>query len=195
MTTIPYLIEHAAKPEALICLHEAGHAAAALMVGIAPALVELNDDPTLAGPARSRVARGSKVQRRTIACAGFAVEYLLYDAGRLVDGLGAPVDERGFIQVATGQNAFEDKERFFDANYEQPDKTWPKECDRAFMNHAIALSPLFLMPLVTELAEALLIERRLECPRIIEIGAKHLPSMASTWMCPNDGEENDQSNA
>lgn len=48
--------------------------------------------------------------------------------------------------------------------------------------------------LMVGIAPALLIEWRLECPRIIEIGAKYLPSMASTWMCTDDGEENDQSN-
>ena len=45
MTTIPQFIDYVTPSEVAICLHEAGHAAAALLVGVAPALVELTKDP------------------------------------------------------------------------------------------------------------------------------------------------------
>lgn len=189
MTTIPQLIDYVTPSDVAICLHEAGHAATALMVGLAPALVELTDDPSLPGPARNRIPKASQVQRQSIACGAFAVEYWLFREGRLVDSQGKSVDERSFVQIALGSNAHEDKVRFFGANHEQPDQRWPEACDRAFMEHGIALSGCLVIPLVIEIAESLLSERRLDCSRIIEIGTKHLPDIASKWRCPDDSQD------
>ena len=190
LKTIPQHIDYELPSEAAVCLHEAGHATAALMVGVAPALIELVDDPGSRGPARSRIPIETQAQRETIACAAFAVEYRLFRENRLVDSQGAPLQERAFVQIALGSNAAADKVSFFGANYEQPNLRLPKPYDQEFMRRGIALAPNLNMPLVMELAEALLNERRMHCVRIIEIGAKHLPGMTSAWKCPNDGQNN-----
>lgn len=160
LTTIPKLIDYVTPSEVAICLHEAGHAAAALLVGVAPALVELTKDPSLLGPARNRIPIGSQAQRESIACGAFAVEYRQYREGRLVDDQGKPVDERQFVQIALGSNAHEDKVRFFGANLEQPDLRWPKPYDEVFMRRGISLARQLSMLLVTEIAEALRHGRR-----------------------------------
>jgi hypothetical protein len=188
--TIPRLIDFETPSEAAISMHEAGHAVAALMAGVVPAFVEITGDASLPGPARNRILTTSQAEREAIACGAFAVEYWLFRDNRLVNAADEPVPERRFVQIALGSNAHEDKIRFFGANLEQPDGTWPEYCDRAFMNRGIELSSQLIKPLVTELAEALIIERRLECRRIIEIGAKHMPDRAAAWTCGDDGEDN-----
>ena len=89
MKTIPKVIDYVTPSEEAICLHETGHACAALVVGLAPTLMELVSDPESSGLARNSVPRGDQRQRRIIACAAFAVEYSLYSAGRLADAAGA----------------------------------------------------------------------------------------------------------
>lgn len=190
MTTIPQLIDYVTPSEIAVCLHEAGHTAAALTIGVAPAVVELTDDPSLPGPARNRIPIALQAQREPIACGAFAAEYRLFREGRLVDGQGVAVSEPDFIQIALGSNAHEDKIRFFGANHEQSDHRWPKSYDEAFMRRGIALAQQLSMPLVTEIAEALLKERRLDCPKIIAIATKHLPRIAPRWRCPDDGQDN-----
>lgn len=188
LPAIPQLIDIETPSEAAICLHEAGHATFALMVGVAPTLVELTDDASLPGPARNRIFVRSQAQREPIACGAFVVEYQLFLASRLTTAKGALIAEKRFLQIALGSIAHADKVRYFGANHEQANGQWPRPYDLTFMNHAIALSPLLVMPLVTEFAEALLVERRLDCPRIIGIGAKHLPSVATAWTCPDDAQ-------
>ena len=89
-----------------------------------------------------------------------------------------------FIRLAVGSNASSDKVSFFDANRADATGVWPKADDEAFIANGQQISGLLPMALVTELAEALLSERRLDCPQIIEIGAKHLPGSVSSWSCP-----------
>ena len=81
--TIPPRIDYETPSEAAICLHEAGHSTAALMVGLAQELSELIDDAESRGLARSRIPMGTQEQRETIACAAFAVEYRLFRENRL----------------------------------------------------------------------------------------------------------------
>jgi hypothetical protein len=59
-----------------------------------------------------------------------------------------------------------------------------KEDDEAFIAKGRQLSGVLPMALIFELAEALLNERSLECERITEIGARHLPGSAHEWKCP-----------
>ncbi len=185
MTTIPHLIDYVSPSEAAICLHEAGHATAALVVGLAPGLMEIvQNNPSSPGLARSSIPRGTQQERRIIACAAFAVEFQLYQTGRLVDGSGTKIDEPMFIRLAAGSNASSDKVSFFDANRADATGVWPKADDEAFIANGRQISCLLPMALVTELAEALMSERRLDCPQIIEIGARHLPGSVSSWSCP-----------
>jgi hypothetical protein len=180
---IPNLIDFVTPSEEADSLHEAGHACAALVVGLTPAFIEFSNDPNSLGRARSRLPRGSQLERRIVACAAFAVEYHLYKSKRLVDASGAPIDERTFIQTALGQNASEDKKNFFDDDLGQLG-SWPKAYDKAFANEGIKLADSLPMNCVFALAEGLLNERRLDCPRIIQIAAQHLPAhLASTWKC------------
>lgn len=185
MTSIPHVIDYVSPCEAAICLHEAGHAAAALVVGLAPALMEIiQDDPTSPGLARASIPRGSQEDREVIACAALAVEFHLYETGRLIHASGKPVDEATFIHLAIGNNAATDKISFFDADRADARGVWPKADDEAFFIYARRLSEVLPMALVHDLAEALLNERRLDCPRIIEIGARHLPGSVGAWSCP-----------
>ncbi|WP_441259616.1 hypothetical protein AB7008_23660 [Bradyrhizobium sp. 521_C7_N1_3] len=188
LQTIPQGIDYETPSAAAICLHEAGHATAALMTGIAPVLMEFVDDPGSPGLARTRMPLLTQSQRETVACAAFAVEYQLFRRNRLVDSKGVPLLERDFIQIALGSNAAQDKVNYFGANHERSNGTWPKPYDEAFMRRGIDLAANLKMPLVIELAEVLLNERRLLCPRIIEIGAKHLPHIAPAWKCESNNQ-------
>ena len=181
---IPYLIDYVTPSDAAICLHEAGHATAALVVGLAPSLIEIvENNPGSPGLARSRIPQGTQQERRIIACAALAVEFQLYEAGRLVDGFGAQIDEATFIRIAVGNNAALDKILYFGADHADENGVWPKANDEAFIASARGLSTVLPMALIKELAETLLTERQLDCPRVIEIGAKHLPGSISTWRC------------
>ena len=68
-------IEFGSQSETATCLHEAGHACVALVVGADLSFVELNDDPLLPGLARNRIQTQTQQQRRLISCGGYAVEY------------------------------------------------------------------------------------------------------------------------
>lgn len=184
MRKIPQLIDYVTPSEEAICLHEAGHAFAALVVGLAPAHIELTDDPKSPGLARSQIPKGNQQQRRLIACAAYAVELKLYSAGRLADASGNLLDEHTFIQIAVGDNAASDKMSFFDADRSGLNGRWSAEDDKAFMESGHALSGGLIMDLITELAEALLNERSLSCQRITQIASPYLPGLAADWKCP-----------
>jgi hypothetical protein len=188
LETIPERIDFETPSAAAICLHEAGHATAALMTGVAPVIMEFVADPGSPGLARARMPLLTQAQREAVACSAFAVEYQLFRANRLVNGKGALILERDFLHIALGSNAAQDKVNYFGANFEQSNGTWPKPYDENFMRRGITLAAKLSMPLVIELAEALLNERRLRCARIIEIGARHLPVMAPSWKCDHDSQ-------
>lgn len=179
------MIDYVPPSEAAICLHEAGHATAALVVGLAPGLMEImQNSPSSPWLARSSIPQGTQQERRIIACAAFAVEYYLYQAGRLVDGSGSKIDGSTFIRLAVGNNASSDKVNFFDADRADATGVWPKEDDEAFIAFGQAISARLPMALVNELAETLMSKRRLNCPQIIAIGGRHLPGSVSSWTCP-----------
>lgn len=180
---IPELIDFVAPSLEAKCLHEAGHAAAALMAGVAPVRVELVDDPSLPGEARVQMPYGlPESKRQIIASAAYAVETWLFESGRLIDSKGAALSRQAFIKLAGEINAARDKENFHGCVRKDADGMWPDEDDELFVERALSVRVLLNMPLVVELAEALLNEGRLECARIVEIGTKHLPTLKSEWV-------------
>ncbi|ASL41143.1 MULTISPECIES: hypothetical protein [Acetobacter] len=168
---IPHLIDFETPSDEAICLHEAGHACAALVVELVPEFIEFVDDAGSQGRARNRIPVGEPQQRRLVACAAYAVEYNLYMAGRLTNATGVTIDQKAFIQLAIGSNAAHDKVQFFGENREGPDKRWPAYDDETFMATGQGLAKMLPMDLVVALAEAMLNERRVERERILEIAA------------------------
>lgn len=120
------------SPE-LACFHEAGHAETALGVGARIVEIKLcRQQPRSYG--RTRVDRNED-QRRHIALGGFAAEYLLFKAERLVKPDGVPPTEKEFIDLAM-DNAIEDRISFFGQDYPGSD-AWPRELDDKFISFAI----------------------------------------------------------
>ncbi|MGT2441024.1 hypothetical protein ACU4GH_40390 (plasmid) [Bradyrhizobium betae] len=172
--TIPIKIDFVTPSDEAICLHEAGHTYAALVVGLYPVLVEFVHLEGSPGLARNSIPVGDDGQRRLVACAAYAVEYKLFRAGRLTDASGAVLDEKTFIHYAIGGNAALDKVKFFGEDREQANGCWPAADDRAFMDAGAGLARHLSMDCVFAIAEAMLNERRLERDRIIEIAAPFL---------------------
>lgn len=149
---------------AYICLHEAGHAAATYLVGGTVEFIELMPE------ARTNANR-PPAGVRTIACAGFAMEFILYRDKRLVQADGLPITEKSFIDAAMNSTML-DKSSYFGSNLMQSDGTWPEHMDREFMNFAIRhVVPLMdeLLPKIVELALALEAGGRLERSEIERI--------------------------
>jgi hypothetical protein len=168
---IPHLIDFATPSDEAICLHEAGHVSAALVICLIPEFIEFVDDEGSKGRARNRMPVGDPQQRRLVASAAYAVEYNLFRAGRLTNAAGGAIDEKTFIHLAIGQNAAFDKVQFFVEDRERSDKTWPADDDRAFMIAGQQLAGSLPMCLVIDLPEAMLNERRVERARLLEIAA------------------------
>jgi hypothetical protein len=171
---IPYLIDFETPSDEAVCLHEAGHACAALVLDLIPEFIEFVGDDCTQGRARNRIPVGDPQQRCVVACAAYAVEYKLYIARRLTNAAGVVIDEKTFIHLAIGNNAALDKIKFFGEDRERPDKTWPGDDDRAFMTAGQQIAGNLPMDLVVALAEAMLNERRVERARILEIAAPFL---------------------
>lgn len=144
----------------LVCLHEAGHAEVALAEGARVVEMELcRAEPRNYG--RTRVNR-TELQRPHIALGGFAVEYRLYRAGRLVKKDGKPPTEKEFIDYAI-DNAIEDKINFYGSNRADRDGTWQPELDRRFMSFAIERAKTQMrFELVESIANALLASGKLD---------------------------------
>jgi hypothetical protein len=98
------------------CLHEAGHAQAAILVGARVPMLEM--DGTVEGAAaRARIDwepvwPPTQDQRRLVACAGHAIEHLLFEAGRIRNPLGKSFSANEFAAYALS-NAVQDMTRFF----------------------------------------------------------------------------------
>lgn len=171
---IPQLIDFETPSDEAICLHEAGHACAALVVGLIPEFVEFVDEEGAKGRARNRMPVGDTRQRLIVASAAYAVEYNLFMAHRLTNASRVVIDEKTFIHLAIGQNAALDKIQFFGEDREDADKMWPPNDDRTFMAAGQRIAGSLPMGLVFALAEAMLNERRLERARILEIAEPFL---------------------
>ena len=105
-----------ADSDAYRCLHEAGHAQAAILVGAKVPILEM--DATVPGAAaRTKIDWGpvwpvAPEKRRMVACAGHAVEHLLFESGRIRDMRGKSFATRDFFDYAL-ENAEQDMTRFF----------------------------------------------------------------------------------
>jgi hypothetical protein len=109
--------------------HEAGHAIVALGMGADVEFVELFAE----GGGRCRINRtDDKLLAKCIAAGGYAVEFLLYKAGRLRTPNGVGLTDRDFINLGMA-NAWDDKKSFFGADHAGEDKAWPAELDTEFM--------------------------------------------------------------
>ena len=157
------------SPE-LACLHEAGHAVAAYLVGARIDEMELYvRSPRSNG--RTDIFRISE-QNRWIALGGFAVERRLWMNGRLQLPDGSPVGEAEMIQRSLG-NADVDRISYFGGNLCGPDGSWPEEKDIEFMSDAQRLGYRFDLAVVESLGAMLRDEIVLEGSRIMPIVGKH----------------------
>lgn len=141
-----------------VALHEAGHAVTALAVGATVVEMELYFD-TLRSYGRTRANR-TEDQARHIALGGFAAEYLLYVAGRLVKQDGTTPSEKEFIDHAYG-NASQDFDTFWTNHAGSADPAVLQmtrvDMDRDFMNYAIGRAKNGMsLDVVERLADALL---------------------------------------
>jgi hypothetical protein len=174
---IPHHIDFTTPSDEAVCLHEAGHACVAVIVGLAPALLEFIDDPNSIGKARSSIPVGDQQQRRLIACAAYAVEYNLFCAGRLVDSFSKQIDQSTFAQIAVGQNAALDKIKFFGGDLSYGTGSWPVAHDLTFIENGQTLASTLPMEFVFAIGEALLAKKRLDCAEILHISRKFLPGI------------------
>lgn len=144
----------------LACLHEAGHAEAALSAGAQVVEMELyRESPRSWG--RTRTHR-TEEQRQPIALGGFAVEYRLFRAGRLVKQSGEAPTEAEFISYSM-DNAIDDRVAFFGKDSAGPDGLWPSDLDRKFMSYAIGYAERSMrFELVERIAHALLAAGKLD---------------------------------
>lgn len=149
-----------------VCLHEAGHAAATYAVGGTVEFIEiLTDHAKARGRAR---ANRPPHDAQTIAAAGFAVEYLLFQADRLLAEDHTPLSEKSFIGESM-KNSSEDKILFFGSNEMLADNTWPEELDWIYMNYAIGRVVPMLSPMlkqIEKLAAALEMQGKVEQEQI-----------------------------
>lgn len=133
----------------LACWHEAAHIQQILPTGQVPAFVQINPGPPVEGQTQAKGMKFWPHEVKDVASAGFAIEHWLFQNARLADSAGRvldhtdPSDMKRFFNEALGNNASKDKEQFFGANMEQPNKCWPKRLDLEFGNHALTL-PLML---------------------------------------------------
>ena len=156
--------------QAYICLHEAGHAAATYLVGGSVEFIELLPQGSTEAGAKARTIRPHGTER-TIAVGGFAVEYLLFRQGRLLDERGTMMTEKGFIDSAMN-NSSADKISFFGSNLMEADGTWPAAQDREYMNFGVTVVAPQLEPMldrIQRLAEALQAKTRVERAEIESI--------------------------
>lgn len=162
------------SPE-LACLHEAGHAETALSVGARVVEVELyREIPRSYG--RTRVERDN-TQRRHIALGGFAVEYLLFRANRLVKQDGRPPTEKEFVDSAI-DNASEDRVGYFGQDLVGTNGRWPKKLDEEFVKYSIDRAENSMnFGLVERIAVALLAAGKLDEDSIRRIADQDDPSI------------------
>ena len=167
---LPHLVTFIPPSEWAVCLHEAGHACVALIVGVVPAFMEIIDVPKPHGRNRLPVTSGSP--RRLIAVGGYAVELALFRAGRLVDEAGAAIGEKAFIDQAIGSNASLDKAAFFERDGDESGGGWSRAADSEFMTLGEQIHGSLDMKVVSALATALMSERSIDTERICEIAKR-----------------------
>lgn len=161
-----------------IALHEVGHVFFAYLLGRYANTIVFTPD-SLRSQALANLSITATTRSR-IALGGFAIEYLLFKAGNIVDCTGAAITESAFIQQAM-KHASGDKQQFFKGDFMESDGTWPAAMDTLFMNEAIKLAnrlhPNF-WPKMVVLAETLVSQRQIDQDEIELILDT---SLLSTW--------------
>lgn len=118
------------------CWHEVGHATTCLHLGGDVEFVELVDDETVGGLARTCCTTTPEI-RSSVACGGFAAEYFLLRKGHLEQ-----VNEKEITQIIF-INASKDREMFLGRKLSDGEG-FSKEIDQTFMNHAVYIvAPIF----------------------------------------------------
>ena len=145
-----------------IALHEVGHVLFAYLLGRHTNIIVFTPD-SYRSEARANLSI-TVTTRSRIALGGFAIEYLLFKAGNIVDSSGAVITESAFIQQAM-KNASSDKQQFFKGDFMESDGTWPAEMDTLFMTEAIKFADRVhpnMWPKVVALAETLVSEQQVD---------------------------------
>jgi hypothetical protein len=129
-----------------ICLHEAGHIETALLSGAQVTKVSLAVGSK--DPHTSITHKPDLSTKVPIACGGYSVERILFDAGRVADENGTPM-ERATFQAQAMHNARRDKYPFYIKHPADsrghypgspfqpgPNDTWSEASDAPFVAHA-----------------------------------------------------------
>ena len=112
------------------------------------------------------------LQAPHIALGGFAAEYTLYRAGRLLKKSGEPPNEKEFINYAIG-NAHDDRKAFFGQDFSGLDGGWPRELDERFISFAIGHAEQKMrFDVVERIADALLSAGHLDEARVQQLLAE-----------------------
>lgn len=145
-----------------IALHEVGHVLFAYLCGRHANIIVFTPG-SLRNEARANLSITATTRSR-IALGGFAIEYLLFKAGNIIDDTGADITESAFVQQAM-KNASDDKQKFFNRNFVDADGTWPADMDTLFMDEAIKLANRLhpsVWPGMVALAETLVLHRQVD---------------------------------
>lgn len=145
-----------------VALHEVGHVLFAYLLGRHANIIAFTPD-SHRSEARADLSI-TVITRSRIALGGFAIEYLLFKAGNIVDSTGAAITESVFVQQAM-KNASSDKQQFFKGDFMESDGTWPAEMDTLFMKEAIKFADRLhtnVWPKVVALAEVLVSEQQVD---------------------------------
>jgi len=163
--------------------HEAGHCAAAYLSGARVDFLELFPE----GGGRCRVLHdGAAQQALCIAAGGYAVELLLYKAGRLFANELDKESDKAFIDLSMA-NAWDDKKSFFGGDRSEDERAWPPELDTKFMTFGWKeVSPLLApwMQAIEALAIRLEAESKLTGQEALTVLVQHgfQPQPPSTSM-------------
>lgn len=148
--------------------HEAGHAVVCLLLNGNVEFIQLLNAESTKPEGQTRCELMPAI-RKHIACGGFAIEYYLYKSGKL------EVSEKEFVNNALIK-ASDDKERFFNGNYEQVDGCWPRHMDIEFRDFAIKkVFPILYVNIlvVQKIATTLCEKNYIEGAQIREIMSKY----------------------
>lgn len=149
-----------------MCMHEAGHVETALLFGATVTTVCI--ETRAINPHTSIRHLGDLSTKEPVACGGYAVEWILFASGRLVDTASQPVSRNAFDRQAM-DNARLDKRPFY---LKQPmdetgiypgaqfqprrDGTWEPASDVPFTDYAKSeIVPLLRLDLVEAIADTL----------------------------------------
>lgn len=148
------------------CWHEVGHATVCLHLGGEVDFIEFLEGDAR-GYARARCVPPEDIEsERSVACAGFAAEFYLLDKHYAVKRRD---DDRDINRIPF-HNATGDRGKFWEREL-GPEEQFTEAEDRAFMYHAISVTPIFTQHFsgMQELVRELLKARRVEGRRVKEL--------------------------